>query len=462
MAEREEEDEVVDPQQKSSYNKKQIDEILSEEGKFAYVRLCSIQLCSLYPAKHERLGDSVHYTSNFLIFQTNLVGLLLYDLEKEIEDNNDNPLNKTLLIKELKRECGQHQKLVSIPKNLILFALESEQYDARHRVLIYSVAGQLGVSPDSVADIEDEFVSHLKACKDKEKSDEGEKRKEDESSRKFQRGVLIGLGAIGGGVLLGQRLNRRLGDIEQFEFEKLTQGDHLNVVIAVSGWLKEDEGNAFKQCGFQEPWKKMILGREQYCLKWESKYITELGSAISSFLTSTALTMTAEQVIKHTVIQGLVSAISWPLALLQVGYIIDNPWSVCATRSVEVGKHLAHVLMERDHGNRPVTLVGFSFGARVIFHCLKTLSSMKGNYCSEGIVQEAIMIGAPVTGDPREWQGLEKVVAGRVVNGYCKKDWLLQFVYRTASVQAKVAGLTPVLWRNRRMFNVNLSHVVSE
>ncbi|KAK3721616.1 hypothetical protein QZH41_008294, partial [Actinostola sp. cb2023] len=253
-----------------------------------------------------------------------------------------------------------------------------------------------------------------------------------------------------------QRLNRRLGNIKQFEFEKLTEGDHLNVVIAVSGWLKEDEGNqivefqsllAYKQCGFKEPWKKMRLGREQYCLKWESN-CRLLG-----------VTRTTKHVLLSIVtVQGLVSAIFWPMTLLKVGYIIDNPWSVCATRSVEVGKHLANVLMEKDHGNRPVTLVGFSFGARVIFHCLKTLSSMKG---SEGIVQEAIMIGAPVTGDPREWQGLEKVVAGRVVNGYCKKDWLLQFVYRTASVQAKVAGITPVLWRNRRMFNVNLSHVVS-
>lgn len=39
----------------------------------------------------------------------------------------------------------------------------------------------------------------------------------------------------------GQKLNRRLGDIEQFEFEKITSGEHLSVVIAVSGWLEDQD-----------------------------------------------------------------------------------------------------------------------------------------------------------------------------------------------------------------------------
>lgn len=34
-------------------------------------------------------------------------------------------------------------------------------------------------------------------------SEEGKQHKEEESSRRFQRGLLIGLGAIGGGALLG-------------------------------------------------------------------------------------------------------------------------------------------------------------------------------------------------------------------------------------------------------------------
>ena len=32
-------------------------------------------------------------------------------------------------------------------------------------------------------------------------------------------------------------------------------------------------------------------------------------------------------------------------------------------------------------GNRPVTLIGFSMGARVIFYCLEELSKRKGILC---------------------------------------------------------------------------------
>lgn len=35
-----------------------------------------------------------------------------------------------------------------------------------------------------------------------------------------------------------------------------------------------------------------------------------------------------------------------------------------------MGRQLAEVLVQRQHGKRPVTLIGFSLGARVIYYCL--------------------------------------------------------------------------------------------
>lgn len=70
-------------------------------------------------------------------------------------------------------------------------------------------------------------------------------------------------------------------------------------------------------------------------------------------------------------ILGLISAITWPAGLLGLASVIDNPWGVCLRRSSQVGKQLAEVLLARDHGHRPVTLVGYSLGARVIFYCLR-------------------------------------------------------------------------------------------
>ena len=68
-----------------------------------------------------------------------------------------------------------------------------------------------------------------------------------------------------------------------------------------------------------------------------------------SFITSSTVSYATDQVIKHTILQGITSAIMWPLALSKFGYIIDNPWGVCAAKSVGVEKHLAYLLTEKHY-----------------------------------------------------------------------------------------------------------------
>lgn len=70
-------------------------------------------------------------------------------------------------------------------------------------------------------------------------------------------------------------------------------------------------------------------------------------------------------------ISGLITAIAWPVSLLGFASVIDNPWGVCLRRSAQVGKQLAEVLLSRSQGHRPVTLLGYSLGARVIYYCLR-------------------------------------------------------------------------------------------
>jgi hypothetical protein len=42
----------------------------------------------------------------------------------------------------------------------------------------------------------------------------------------------------------------------------------------------------------------------------------------------------------------------------------------------------------------------------------------------EGIIQDAILLGTPVTGAPQNWQKLMRVVSGKIVNGYCRQVFL--------------------------------------
>jgi thioesterase domain-containing protein len=90
-----------------------------------------------------------------------------------------------------------------------------------------------------------------------------------------------------------------------------------------------------------------------------------------------------------------------------------------------VGQFLAEILLARAHGRRPITLIGFSLGARVIYHCLLAMS--KRTDCqTTGIVEDVVLLGAPVSASPKQWRQMCKVVGGRVINGYCQTDWLLR------------------------------------
>lgn len=71
------------------------------------------------------------------------------------------------------------------------------------------------------------------------------------------------------------------------------------------------------------------------------------------------------------------------------------------------------------------------------------------------------MLGAPVTGSLDQWRNFSRVVSGRIVNGYCRGDWLLKFLYRTSTASIKIAGLDAIDWCDRRMINVDLSDIVN-
>lgn len=127
--------------------------------------------------------------------------------------------------------------------------------------------------------------------------------------------------------------------------------------------------------------------------------------------------------------------------LTKLGYLIDNPWSNALDRAKSAGLVLADVLIRRHLGVRPITLIGFSLGARVIFYALLELAKQK----HFGIVQDVILLGATVTAPHRTWLEVRSVISGRFVNCYARNDWVLNYLFRaTAGSLNTVAGLRPL------------------
>jgi len=212
--------------------------------------------------------------------------------------------------------------------------------------------------------------------------------------------------------------------------------------ICVAGWVPS------RTHGFVEPFCKALAqprgwGQpEAYCLVWESKQLVALHDALMNMVKSYASGKLKSYFLTHYVSAGLMSSIALPASLLAATTtIIDNSWSTALDRADKAGLLLAQRLVSTAPASRPVRLVGFSMGARLIFSCLLELAR-----CGHrGVVSEVLLVGAPVSLSPNKWASARSVVAGDFVNGYCGNDWLLGVVYATTQAFVKsAAGLRPV------------------
>jgi len=135
------------------------------------------------------------------------------------------------------------------------------------------------------------------------------------------------------------------------------------------------------------------------------------------------------------------AALQVPVVLTKLAYLIDNPWAVSLDRATMAGLILADSLIDRNLGTRPVTLVGYSLGSRVIFSCLQELAK-KGAF---GLVQNVYLFGSPVVVKKDEYFRARSVVSGRFVNGYNRNDWILGYLFRlTNGGIRRVGGLAPI------------------
>ncbi|EME49931.1 hypothetical protein DOTSEDRAFT_68674 [Dothistroma septosporum NZE10] len=271
--------------------------------------------------------------------------------------------------------------------------------------------------------------------------------------------VLVG-GLFGayGGRMTGKMMDSYAREVEDFAFVPIR--DHhkprkiekeyrrLRVAIGISGWLtNQDE--------VLEPWKVLGAQLESFALRFEMESLLALGNAMTTMITSAAWSYAKVEIIKRTLFGALTAGL-WPLALLKVGRVIDNPFSVANYRAVKAGEVLADALINKAQGERPVTLVGYSLGGKVIYSCLQKLADRK----AFGLIESAVMIGTPAPSNSADWRMIRSVVAGRVVNVYSTNDYILGFLYRSQSVALGIAGLQAVE-NVKGVENVDVSEFVS-
>ncbi|PIA13468.1 DUF726-domain-containing protein [Coemansia reversa NRRL 1564] len=261
--------------------------------------------------------------------------------------------------------------------------------------------------------------------------------------------LITGAATLTGSSLAGRQIARRTRFAEQFEFIPCINEGQTNLILTIPGWLEKADNGVFSFSTLDS------LNGDHCSLLWESDALRRLGSSLR-MIVGEVFSITLTQTLQHTVLPSLLGPLSIPMWLAKLGYVLDNPWSNGCELAFNAGPVMADLLLQRVQGQRPVTLVGYSIGARLIFYALLELANMN----AYGLIEDVYLFGAPVVASEEEWRIAASVVGGRFINAYSSKDWILGFFYRTTNLgRSSVAGLHPISGVNG-LENIDVSEEV--
>ncbi|KAF4555880.1 Hypothetical protein D9617_2g058450 [Elsinoe fawcettii] len=373
--------------------------------------------------------------------------------------------------------------------DLFLVLIADSSYDARSRTLLEFVGKALQVDWLDICRFEKRITDALEMqeAADKENWNEENHMKKREKAAKNRKLMMMGLATVGGGLVIGlsagllapvigagfaagfttigvagtssffggagaaalitttgvisgstignRASSRRMGAVKTFEYRPLHNNKRVNLIVTIAGWMTGKVDDVRLPFSTVDP----IMG-DIYSVLWEPEMLQSMGQTIN-ILATEALTQGLQQILGSTILVALMAALQLPIVLTKLAYLIDNPWNVSLARADQAGLILADSLMDRNLGSRPITLCGFSIGARVIYSCLKELAK-RNQY---GLVQNVYLYGSPMVASKDDYIRARTVVSGRFLNGYATNDWILGYLFRaTSGGIMRVAGLAPV------------------
>ncbi|KAH9961458.1 hypothetical protein BGW80DRAFT_1137239, partial [Lactifluus volemus] len=371
--------------------------------------------------------------------------------------------------------------------DLFLVLIADSVYDARSRVLLEMVAIYLGFGWLDFVKFKQRVSEALEIQEGIENMEQREIIESRQKSSRKRRYMMVGLATLGGGLVIGlsagllapvigaglgaafttvgisgtagflggaggaavittggvltgssiaaSGMARRTGAVRTFDMLPLHNNKRVNCIVTVPGFLNGQLDDPRLPYSVLDP----VVG-DVFSVLWEPEMIRETGSALR-IMTAKVLSQVGQTVLAATAMMALMSALQWPIILTKLGYLIDNPWNNALDRAKAAGSVLADILVQCHLGVRPITLIGFSLGARVIFYALLELSKQK----AFGVVQDVFLLGATLSASRKNWFQVRSIVSGRFVNVFARNDWVLNYLFRaTSGGVGTVAGLHPV------------------
>ncbi|SCU79117.1 LAME_0A07294g1_1 [Lachancea meyersii CBS 8951] len=407
------------------------------------------------------------------------------------ETDISNPPPSTVIHpKDLQKQCELKIDVAwTILCDLFLLLLSGGRYDARSRTLFIKFSEVLDVSRTEICEFERRIIDALDMEQSTEEQvwNETDHMKTRRKKNRKKKLYYVGLATIGGSLVLGlsggllapvigagiaaglstagitgatgfltgvggtaivavtstaigakigtEAMSKRMGSVRTFEFSPLHNNRRVNLILSVAGWMTGNEDDVRLPFSTVDP-----VEGDLYSLHWEPEMLKSTGQTIN-ILASEIFTQTVQQILGATILTAFMSAVQMPMMLSKLGYLIDNPWNVSLDRAWAAGLILADTLISQNLGQRPITLIGFSLGARVIYSCLVELCK-RG---AAGLVENVYLFGSPVVYNREQLVMIRSVISGRLVNGYSDKDWILCYLFRATSGGFKsVIGISEV------------------
>ncbi|CAE6431108.1 unnamed protein product [Rhizoctonia solani] len=280
--------------------------------------------------------------------------------------------------------------------------------------------------------------------------------------------VLGSLFGVAGGGLAGNRVRKRWGGVERFEFEQIAGGNQDSVggekvsyaVYQRTGHGSNENGRILEdsQEGKQAPpslvaticvpgitidsedeglyaYKDALATtlarptRDVFVLRHSPDIMLSTGETLNTWIRNKLLTKAGTEVLARTAFNAVLAAVSLPMTIYSTtGLALDNDWIRACDKAKKAGKLLSEVLKERVQGERPITMAR----ALALFRSLTELAD--SDELKEPLIDSVFLISLPQVVSPREWAKVRKVVSRRIVNVYSSRDFVLASVGRLHEV----------------------------
>eukprot|EP01028_Stygiella_incarcerata_P004828 TRINITY_DN2097_c0_g1_i7.p1 TRINITY_DN2097_c0_g1~~TRINITY_DN2097_c0_g1_i7.p1 ORF type:complete len:983 (+),score=295.76 TRINITY_DN2097_c0_g1_i7:105-3053(+) len=297
--------------------------------------------------------------------------------------------------------------------------------------------------------------------------------------------LISGAFAAGGAAFASKKMAILTKGLDEFSFQPLCErgiGQSHCFTICIDGWKSLREPFSWERICHRaglldiprrnddESVDDLQLENEILQLTWETEHLLNLGKALEdlqkNMISSLGRTMA---------VRLLVPVLAWPATVFGLASGIDSPWNMVMDRSLKAGRALGRCLFRGILGRRPTTLIGTSMGARVIYFSLlelqrllkkyvkkqssksKKQSSSKSSSKSAPVdhvapptyvkdcIENVVLFGAPVPGDPKLWRQIRSLVQGRLINVHARSDFILRLVFRTVEISKVLSPVAGVL-----------------